>query len=466
NSPEEFIYRNREALESEFVSSNLHHWIDLIFGYKQRGKPAVEAANIFYHLTYEGAVDLREIDDELQKSAIEDQIANFGQTPVQIFRKKHPRRGNPMPIEHPLYFAPASITLTSVVLNTTQPPSSVVFIDLLDSNILIINEKFTLTVKMWLTTQLQYGGNFTFSSSQEPSFGIGADILPSRMIGTPLAENIELNGQLFATLQTGSESYLVSCGSWENSFQLTSLNDGKTVQKIRQHKDVVSCIAVATNGSVLVTGSYDTTVMVWYVSHHNIMEKRNRNTRTDVNKDVIIVENPYHVLCGHDDIITCLFVSVELDIVISGSKDGTCIFHTLREGRYVRSIWHPSGLPLSKLLVSQHGRIVVYAENDLSLHMYSINGKHLAFSECNGRLNCMKLSGCGDFLVCAGDNGCITLRSMYSLEVIRRYEGIGKPIISLAVTPEECFLAGAKDGSILVYSIENSQLRRSSVLWI
>lgn len=223
---------------------------------------------------------------------------------------------------------------------------------------------------------------------------------------------------------------------------------------------------MATNGSVLVTGSYDTTVMVWYVSHHNIMEKRNRNTRTDVNKDVIIVENPYHVLCGHDDIITCLFVSVELDIVISGSKDGTCIFHTLREGRYVRSIWHPSGLPLSKLLVSQHGRIVVYAENDLSLHMYSINGKHLAFSECNGRLNCMKLSGCGDFLVCAGDNGCITLRSMYSLEVIRRYEGIGKPIISLAVTPEECFLAGAKDGSILVYSIENSQLRRSSVLWI
>lgn len=106
------------------------------------------------------------MDDMLQKSAIEDQIANFGQTPIQIFRKRHPRRGPPIPIAHPLYFAPASITLTSIVSSATSPSSAIVFIGLLDSNVVLVSQGLTLSIKLWLTTQLQAGGNFTFSGSQ------------------------------------------------------------------------------------------------------------------------------------------------------------------------------------------------------------------------------------------------------------------------------------------------------------
>lgn len=90
--PRLFIKLHRQALESRYVSENLHHWIDLIFGYKQRGKAAIEARNVFIHITYEGEVDLDAIEDPILQSATLSQINNFGQTPTKIFQKNHPKK--------------------------------------------------------------------------------------------------------------------------------------------------------------------------------------------------------------------------------------------------------------------------------------------------------------------------------------------------------------------------------------
>ena len=47
STPHEFVRINRQALESEFVSCQIHQWIDLIFGYKQRGKLSIFAIGLF-----------------------------------------------------------------------------------------------------------------------------------------------------------------------------------------------------------------------------------------------------------------------------------------------------------------------------------------------------------------------------------------------------------------------------------
>jgi factor associated with neutral sphingomyelinase activation len=90
--PQAFVQQCRRALESEHVSSNLHLWIDLIFGASQRGQAALEADNLFFHLTYEGAVDVDAVMDAKERASLEVQISEFGQCPRQLFATAHPPR--------------------------------------------------------------------------------------------------------------------------------------------------------------------------------------------------------------------------------------------------------------------------------------------------------------------------------------------------------------------------------------
>lgn len=109
----------RNSLESEYVSKNLHHWIDLIFGYKQRGEEAIKAHNLFYYTSYEGAIDLSKIIDPIERQSMEIQINDFGQTPIQLFQTAHEQRLNEEEIYH-LYQPDLANLLLSAEPNSYQ----------------------------------------------------------------------------------------------------------------------------------------------------------------------------------------------------------------------------------------------------------------------------------------------------------------------------------------------------------
>ncbi|VEU22887.1 DEKNAAC103984 [Brettanomyces naardenensis] len=108
NDPLIFVQKMRQALESSYVSEHLPDWIDLVFGYKQKGPEAAKALNVFHHLSYAGAIDLDTVEDDRERTVVISTIHNFGQTPLQIFNKPHPKRWKKLPSFH---FNPAGLVI-------------------------------------------------------------------------------------------------------------------------------------------------------------------------------------------------------------------------------------------------------------------------------------------------------------------------------------------------------------------
>ena len=47
---------------------------------------------------------------------------------------------------------------------------------------------------------------------------------------------------------------IACCGYWDNSIRCYSSEEGRLLQSLRQHKDIVTCIALGSDGTTLVSG--------------------------------------------------------------------------------------------------------------------------------------------------------------------------------------------------------------------
>ncbi|KAH3744448.1 neurobeachin 2 [Pelomyxa schiedti] len=450
---EQFVHLNRQALESEYVSQHLHEWIDLIFGYKQRGEEAVRANNVFYYLTYEGAVNLDKIKDDVTRLSMQQQISEFGQTPSQLLGRPHPPRLQPDVMAMSVCHAPENLKAWHVKVST-QP---VVFIGIPEANLLspflylgatdhvvTVDESRNLGNHRWSTVadrnHLETGG--------PPFVFVGDPLMCShKPIAIPFATDMTPSSSLFAVSVDGS--YIVTCGHWDNSIKVSSVESRKLTQSIIKHKDIVTCIMIGQDGQTLLSGSKDTTLMVWNIDYQG--------------NSFFIHETPRAILCGHDDEVTCLDINYELDITVSGSKDGTCILHTMRRGQFVWSVKLPGVTSVTMVKISPvHGNVVVYSAEQFTLYLLSVDGKLLTRTLLHEKLGDIIISRDGYFVITGGNRNTVVVRKLHNLKFAHKYS-VSCPITSLAMAVEERhLLVGLTDGNLLIISRHGAKVGKSS----
>jgi WD40 repeat protein len=109
-----------------------------------------------------------------------------------------------------------------------------------------------------------------------------------------------------------------SAGHWDNSIKVRLLSTHKVARAAIEHKDLVTCLGLGTDGKTIVSGSKDTTVIVW---DYNFTSLTNSSLLSKTTNLLSTTSEPRtkldvrRVLTGHDDVVTCVAVSTELDLV-------------------------------------------------------------------------------------------------------------------------------------------------------
>ncbi|CAL1532355.1 unnamed protein product [Lymnaea stagnalis] len=433
SSPSELISLLRQALESDIVSRNIHHWIDLIFGYQQRGQEAWEADNVFYYLTYEGAIDLDSIQDEAERRSLETQIMEFGQTPKQLFKSPHPQRFKSQSIPSLLTPAPRSHCLETVpALDIGDGPLDIEDVKEapknFDLNKMNCHLQYTLHKDAVSEVCMSPDGLSTFSVSQD-SFLKMYSLEEQRQL-----RSVNMSQMALSSCEVMEDNKTIVVGCWDNKVYFYSIEYGRVLDTLNGHDDAVSC--VRWKSGRLFTASWDSTVKVWemdFTGTPNGLPMPNYLGQLD-----------------HDEGVTCLDIDDTGGIIVTGTKDGHLTMWDLNSFYPVSSISAHAGTVNACLLSSDKQHIYSCGADSLLKVLDVETMTELLTKDLEHQICCM--SQVKEAQILTGDaGGNLCLWDMDRGQVAQTLHAHKGAITCMDLRCEGTLLTGGSDRTVMLW---------------
>ncbi|KAK3036099.1 hypothetical protein RJ639_031680 [Escallonia herrerae] len=395
--------------------------------YKQRGKEAILANNVFFYITYEGTVNIDKILDPVQQRATQDQIAYFGQTPSQLLTVPHLKKmpltdvlhlqtifRNPKEVKPYIIPSPERCNLPAAAIHASS--DSLIIVDANAPAAHVAQHKWQPN------TPDGRGSPFLFQHGKASASSSSGTFM--RMFKGSTGSNPDdwHFPQALAYPASGIGSSAVVCitsdreiitgGHVDNSVRLISSDGAKTLEVARGHCAPVTCLALSPDSNYLVTGSLDATVLLWRIhrastSHSSSVSEHSPvlKTPTSTSSSTVVnsladksrrrrIEGPIHVLRGHLGEIICCCVNSDPGIVVSCSNSSDVLLHSIRRGRLIRKL---VGVKADVVCLSSDGIIIAWNKSLRSLSTFTINGTLIASAHLplSSDIRCIEVSADG-----------------------------------------------------------------------
>nr|XP_031829347.1 lysosomal-trafficking regulator isoform X2 [Nomia melanderi] len=427
-----FVLAHRAALEADIVREVLPYWIDLVFGFRQTGRPAVEAINVFHPATYYG-FNVDQISDPLERQAWETMVRTYGQTPAQLFKVAHP-----LPLQN----------VGSSISHTSLPQ----VIDGVEG------------IK-W--------GNYVGAPGNEPvlcwkhkhraPLGSLVPLMTGDVFGLPNYTTLLLGytKEKGASMLSGTSVLGAALVSWSGT-------DGITRLKCKKEQPPRPLMKSSGLDPITILGSAPDCGQLW-AGH--LSGRVTVHTYTVVPSKIDFSSVPACVLLAHRSRITTISISRAFSIAVTGDTSGVIVIWDLNSLTYVRSVSCEAQYPIRLLSISETlGDIAVTYEttktvenassSQSELKVFTINARAVGSVLSRNKITALCYSnapeGVSVNVIATGlDNGVIRLWSSWDLRLVREIvngiRGCGAVIAISWALDQHHLYAVTEDFTVLIW---------------
>ena len=396
NSPFIFCEKYRKILELPNI--NINPWIDLVFGYTQRGVRAQKIGNLFLPYVYDGVMNLRLTKDMLLNDRNENEFKiryfEMGVHPTRIFDKKNKNLKNKInnqliDINEKIQVKYPQIKLKKYNENyyIINPTKKIIYFNSCSDD----NDEFFILDSNFLLQKI----NIQESKESDKIFYIKENSLYKEF---PIKEKINQNikNKLIIKAIFKNKFFIIG-GFFDGSLIIIktpnklskkeenqksaekafNLPEEKIIKKL--DNSVITALEIDKNEKYLIYGTLKGSIIIYYLNH--LLFKENKN----------FLEFKKMFKSHNNFSISSICINSDLGIFADCSVDGYINVYTLspyNDFRIISSIYisHPF-IPNFVFLSAQPlPSIAVYSNDLCKFKCYSINGNELNTTESDNNL--------------------------------------------------------------------------------